>query len=96
MTWTPGRRTSTSGYSTYAGRVPEVPTWLRRHPWQADGRQGEYLAAVATVSVLLAATVVPRRRYPVAAFAVAIGGGPDAHRRAACRGHLPLRDRPAG
>jgi signal transduction histidine kinase len=62
--------------------------WLRRHPWQADGLlalllvalssdqwHGKYPAAVAAGSVLLAATVVPRRRYPVAAFAVAAAIG---------------------
>src|SRR5215510_1029780 len=72
----------------YPGRVPDMLGWLRRHPWQADGLlalllvalsyrqwQGDYPAAVATVSVLLAATVVPRRRYPVAAFAVAAAIG---------------------
>ena len=72
----------------YPGRVPDVPGWLRRHPWQADGLlalllvalssgqwQGHYPAAVAAVSVLLAATVVPRRRYPVAMFAVAAAIG---------------------
>jgi signal transduction histidine kinase len=68
--------------------VPVVLTWLRRHPWQADCLlalllaalsadewQGPYAAAVAAVSVLLAATVVPRQRYPVAAFAAAIAIG---------------------
>jgi signal transduction histidine kinase len=72
----------------YPGRVIDMPGWLRRHPWQADGLlavllvalsagqwQGDYPAAVAAVSVLLAATVVPRRRYPVAAFAVAAAIG---------------------
>ena len=85
MIWTARRRTSAPGSSTYAGEVPEVLTWLRGHPWQADGLlalllvaissgqwQGRYAAGVAAVSVLLAATVVPRRRYPVAAFAVAL------------------------
>src|SRR5215831_16410117 len=85
MIWTARRRTSAPGSSTYAGEVPEVLTWLRGHPWQADGLlalllvaissgqwQGKYAAGIAAVSVLLAATVVPRRRYPVAAFAVAI------------------------
>jgi signal transduction histidine kinase len=68
--------------------MPDAPGWLRRHPWQADGLlalllvalssgqwQGNYPAGVAVVSVLLAATVVPRRRYPVAMFAVAIAIG---------------------
>ena len=72
----------------YPGHMPDVPGWLRRHPWQADGLlalllvalsrgqwQGNYPAGVAAVSVLLAATVVPRRRYPVAMFAVAIAIG---------------------
>jgi signal transduction histidine kinase len=65
--------------------MSDVFGWLRRHPSQADGLlalllialsrgqwQGNYPAAVALGSVLMAATVVPRRRYPVAAFAVAI------------------------
>ena len=68
----------------YSGYMPDLLAWLRRHPWQADGLlalllvvissgqwQGHYRAGIAVVSVLLAATVVPRRRYPVAAFAVA-------------------------
>src|SRR5215469_17149715 len=85
MIWTARRRTSVPGSSTYAGEVAEVLRWLRGHPWQADGLlalllvvissgqwQGRYSAGIAVVSVLLAATVVPRRRYPVAAFAVAL------------------------
>ena len=61
--------------------------WLRAHPWQADtllavllfllsadqipaGPAGERVEVVA-VTALLAATVIPRRRYPVAAFAAA-------------------------
>ena len=72
----------------YPGRVPDMLGWLRRHPWQADGLlalllaaasagqwQGAYARDIAVVSVLLAATVVPRRRYPVAAFAVAAAIG---------------------
>ena len=56
-----------------------------RHPWQADALlavvlfafsagqvpPGRPAVAHAAVTVLLAATVIPRRRYPVAAFAVA-------------------------
>src|SRR6516225_1156755 len=70
---------------TYPGHMDALLAWLRRHPWQADGLlalllivissgqwQGHYRVGIALVSVLLAATVVPRRRYPVAAFAVAI------------------------
>jgi hypothetical protein len=72
----------------YPGHVPDVLGWLRRHPWQADSLlalllvaasagqwQGQHRAGLAAVSVLLAATVVPRRRYPVAAFAVAAAIG---------------------
>ena len=79
---------SAPGADAYPGRVPDMLGWLRRHPWQADGLlalllvalssgqwQGHYPAAVAAVSVLLAATVVPRRRYPVAMFAVAAAIG---------------------
>jgi signal transduction histidine kinase len=68
--------------------VPDVLGWLRRHPWQADGLlalllvalsagqwQGQYAIGAAVVSVLLAATVVPRRQYPVAMFAVAAAIG---------------------
>jgi signal transduction histidine kinase len=67
----------------YPGQVPGLRAWLRRHPWQADVLLAAALfagtshqARVTAVSVLLAATVIPRRRYPEAAFAVAaaIGG----------------------
>jgi signal transduction histidine kinase len=74
--------------AAYPGRVPDMLGWLRRHPWQADGLlalllaalssgqwQGAYARGIAVVSVLLAATVVPRRRYPVAMFAVAAAIG---------------------
>jgi len=67
--------------------LAKVKAWTRDHPWQADGllavvlfalslgqipvgSTSTRLAAVA-VSALLAATLVPRRRYPVAAFAAA-------------------------
>ena len=43
--------------------------------WHADQSAGVPVAAVAAGSVLIAATVVPRRRYPVAAFAVAAAIG---------------------
>ena len=71
--------------------LAEVNAWTRDHPWQADGLLAAVLFAfsigqlpagtVATrltylaVSVLLAATVMPRRRYPVAAFAGAAAIG---------------------
>jgi signal transduction histidine kinase len=65
----------------------DVVAWLRAHPWQADtllavllfllsadqipaGPAGVQMEVVA-VTALLAATVIPRRRYPVAAFAAA-------------------------
>jgi signal transduction histidine kinase len=84
----------------YHGRVL---AWLRHNLGRAPGWAGAALAVLlaglsadqwagdpgaAAVSVLLAATVVPRRRYPVAAFAAAMaigaaqlafGLGPAAH-----------------
>jgi signal transduction histidine kinase len=64
-----------------------VRAWLRAHPWQVDGLLALVLAALSAgqvaytplhtlllnvaVVVLLAATVIPRRRYPVAAFTAA-------------------------
>jgi signal transduction histidine kinase len=67
--------------------LQDVRAWLRQHPWQADGLLAVVLFAVSThqipagpagvrlaavtVNLLLAATVIPRRRYPVAAFAAA-------------------------
>jgi signal transduction histidine kinase len=67
--------------------LPDVTAWVRRHPWQADGLLALMLFALSAhqvpsgpvnvrlgavaVNLLLAATVIPRRRYPVAAFAVA-------------------------
>ena len=79
-----GSRVSAPWADAYPGRVPDMLGWLRRHPWQADGLlalllvalsadqwHGRYPAAVAAGSVVLAATVVPRRRYPVAAFTAA-------------------------
>jgi signal transduction histidine kinase len=71
----------------YPGLMSALRAWLRRHPWEADGllavllvalsagQWQQYPAAIAAGSVLLAATVVPRRRYPVAAFAVAAAIG---------------------
>ena len=67
--------------------MPTVRSWLRGHPWQADAALAaallalsagqavvgppDTIAAARTVTVLLAATVLARRRYPVAAFATA-------------------------
>ncbi len=65
----------------------DMTAWLRAHPWRADtllavvlflfsvgqfptGPTKVVLASIA-VTALLAATVIPRRRYPVAAFAAA-------------------------
>jgi signal transduction histidine kinase len=75
----------------YPGPVPEVQVWLRNHPRLADCALaavlfsfsvGEWpsgppaaVAAAIAVSALMAATVVPRRRYPVAAFAAAMALG---------------------
>jgi signal transduction histidine kinase len=73
--------------------LSEVNTWLRDHPWQADGLLAAALLAFSAsqlipgtagpgeqagyiaVGVLLAGLVVTRRRYPVAAFAVAAAVG---------------------
>jgi signal transduction histidine kinase len=71
--------------------LTEVNAWTRDHPWQADGLLAAVLFAFSTgqlpagtvatrltylaVSALLAATVMPRRRYPVAAFAAAAAIG---------------------
>jgi signal transduction histidine kinase len=68
-----------------------VYAWLRRHPWRADGLLAVVVFAISAgqspagpvsvrlaavgVSALLAAAVVPRRRYPVAAFAAAAAIG---------------------
>jgi signal transduction histidine kinase len=67
----------------------DAKTWLRRHPWRADGLLAAALLAVSgpqvrngttgtgnhlgyiAVTLVLAAAVIPRRRYPVAAFAAA-------------------------
>jgi signal transduction histidine kinase len=84
---TPARRAGT--YPGYV--LQDVWAWMRRHPWQADGVLAVVLFAFSAhqipagstnvrltavaVNALLAATVVPRRRYPVAAFAVAAAIG---------------------
>ena len=71
--------------------MPRVWSWLRGHPWQADGLLALVLLALSagqavvgplgtlvaarTVTVLLAAAVLARRRHPVAAFATAAAIG---------------------
>jgi hypothetical protein len=80
---------SAGAYPGYV--LQNVYAWLRRHPWQADSALAVVLLALSTdqvpagpanvvfaavmVNVLLAATVIPRRRYPVAAFAAAAAIG---------------------
>jgi signal transduction histidine kinase len=78
-----GSEVSAPRAGAYPGPMSALLAWSRRHPWQVDGLLAVLLVAfssgqwhqsargAAVVSVLLAATVVPRRRYPVAAFAVA-------------------------
>jgi signal transduction histidine kinase len=76
--------------AAYPWPVRRVSSWLREHPWQADGLLAVALFAVSVaqlatgsapardraayvaVTVLLAATVAVRRRYPLAAFTVAV------------------------
>jgi signal transduction histidine kinase len=76
---------------TYPWPVPKMYPWLRTHPTVVDsalavvlflvsipqwpGSPRVAVAGAAAVSAALAATVVPRRRYPEAAFAVAIALG---------------------
>jgi signal transduction histidine kinase len=71
--------------------LQKARAWTRRHPWQADtvlavvlfafsagqgpGGTASTMLATRAVNVLLAATVIPRRRFPLAAFAVAAGIG---------------------
>ena len=71
--------------------LADLSARLRGHPWQADGLLAVVLFAVSahqvpagpasvrlaaiTVNILLAATVIPRRRYPAAAFAAAAAIG---------------------
>src|ERR1039457_3240312 len=101
---------SAGAYPGYV--LQNVYAWLRRHPWQADSALAVVLLALSAdqvpagpanvvfaasmVTVLLAATVVPRRRYPVAAFAgAAARGSPSACRSAPRLRLLPCsRPRP--
>src|SRR3984957_9451025 len=81
MTRPPGPEI-TSRTSTYPRPVPGIWTWLRSHPREADLALAAlvFLASadqtggdplIALVSLCLAATLIPRRRYPVLAFAAA-------------------------
>jgi signal transduction histidine kinase len=83
MRWPSGRR-SAARASTYADHVRGAWSWLRDHPWEADlalaafvflASSGQVGAdpAIRLVSLALAATLVPRRKYPVQAFAAAAG-----------------------
>src|SRR6202046_2357510 len=81
----PGPRARSATYSGRVAR--DVVAWLRAHPWQADTLLAVLLfllsvqqdsagsarvrVEIVVVTALLAATVIPRRRYPVAAFAAA-------------------------
>ena len=42
-----GRQVSGSRAGAYAGRVPDLLAWLRRHPWQADGLLALLLVALS-------------------------------------------------
>jgi signal transduction histidine kinase len=75
----PGRRIA-DRVSTYPDHVRGAWSWLRTHPWEADLALAAlvFLAssgqvggdpAIRLVSLALAATLVPRRKYPVQAFA---------------------------
>jgi signal transduction histidine kinase len=73
-------RTSAAGHSAYPGHVLQGGyAWLRRQSRLADWALAVLLAAFSAdqaatgvvANVLVAATVVARRRYPAAAFAVA-------------------------
>ena len=70
----------------YPGPVERVYARLRRHPWLVDGTLAAVLlvgsanaylgrAAVLPASLALAGAVLVRRRFPVAAFAVALAIG---------------------
>jgi signal transduction histidine kinase len=87
MTATARRVTARAGAAYPGRVLRDVLDWLRRHPRRADGLLALVLALISwgqisftplhqlfgtiAVVVLLAATVIPRRRYPVATFTVA-------------------------
>jgi signal transduction histidine kinase len=81
MTRPPGRK-PTSPASTYPEPVQGIWTWQRSHPWEADLALAAlvFLASLSqsgadplirVVSLVLAATLIVRRKYPVQAFIVA-------------------------
>src|ERR1700727_426692 len=86
------RQPATAGpRRAYPWPMPTMWSWLRRHPWQADGLLAlvlfalsahqaivgppQVVAAGRLVTALLAATVVVRRRWRVAAFSAAAAIG---------------------
>jgi len=82
MTRPPGQKI-TSRASAYPEPVQGIWTWLRSHPWEtdlalaglvflgsADQAGGDRLIIV--ISACLAATLIPRRKYPVWAFVAAV------------------------
>ena len=81
MTRPPGQKII-SRASTYPRPVQGVWTWLRSHPWEADLALAALVFAasadqagadplIAALSLCLAATLIPRRKYPVQCFVVA-------------------------
>jgi signal transduction histidine kinase len=76
----PSGRRFAARVSKYPDCVRGAWSWLRDHPWEADlalavlvflasSRQVGGDPAIRLVSLALAATLVPRRKYPVQAFA---------------------------
>jgi signal transduction histidine kinase len=77
----PGQKPA-SRVSTYPEPVQGIWTWQRSHPWEADlalaalvfvaslGQTGAD-PLIRVVSLALAATLIPRRKYPVQAFTAA-------------------------
>jgi signal transduction histidine kinase len=77
------REATAQDQAGYPGSVEGVYAWLRRHPWLVDGTLAVLLLAgaanaylgnlpVLPASLVLAGTVAVRRRFPVAAYAVAL------------------------
>src|SRR5580692_6600387 len=87
----PRQPATTEPPRAYPWPMPTMWSWLRGHPWQADGLLAlvlfalsahqaivgppQVVAAGRLVTALLAATVVVRRRWPVAAFSAAAAIG---------------------